>query len=197
MELLEKARQGGRGAIIATAHFGNWELLGAKIAAWGHPFKALVRRQRNEAVDRLINDHRRAMNIEPLRVGPSVKKALRALRTNAFIAIVADQDAGSRGIFVDFLGRPASSAQGPAAIALKQGCPILLALDVMKSRGRHTVHLESLLPPGEMTYSPENVRTLTERYSKRLEDYVRQYPDQWLWVHRKWKTQPRSATEQS
>jgi KDO2-lipid IV(A) lauroyltransferase len=176
--------------VLVTAHFGNWELLVARIAARIQPLMVLVGRQKNPAADRLINQHRRVMNVQPLRVGASVKGALRALRRNAVIGIAADQDAGKRGIFVEFLGRPASSAQGPAAIALRERCALVLGLDVMRPRGKHTVFLELLARPGEMAYTPQNVRALTERYNQRLADYVQRYPDQWFWVHRKWKTQP-------
>ena len=192
LEHLHEAHSAGRGALVVTAHFGNWELMAAKAATFASPFKVLVAHQKNDAVDALINRHRQMMNIVPLRVGPSVKEALRALRSNAFVGIAADQDAGRRGLFVDFLGRPASSHQGPAAIALREGCPLIMGVDVMRPRGKHTVFFERLLNPGRLAYTPENVRTITERYNRRLEDFVRQYPDQWFWVHRKWKTQPKA-----
>ena len=190
VECLEKARQGGRGAVLVSGHFGNWEIMGAKIAALGFPVNVLVTHQKNEAIDRLMNQHRRMMNVQPFWVGAPVKETLRALRNNAFIGIIADQDAGKQGLFVEFLGRRASSPQGPAAIALKERCPLILAIDVMEPCGRHRVFFEPLLEAGTMAYTPENVKILIEKFNKRLQDYVRQYPDQWFWMHRKWKTRP-------
>lgn len=191
VEHLFRAREGGRGAVVASGHFGNWEMTAARLAAEVHSLKALAARQRNRAVDRLINQHRRAVNVHPLRVGASVKQALRALRNNAFVFIAADQDAGKRGIFLEFLGRPASCAQGPAAIALRERCPLILALDVMGACGKHTVFVELLADGAQMECTPSNVKALTEVYNKRLEEYVRRYPDQWFWAHRRWKTRPR------
>jgi len=115
---------------------------------------------------------------------------LRALERGECVAIVSDQNAGRRGVFVDFFGRPTSTPQGPAAIALKRNVPIVLMFALRKKGGRHRVILERFPDSTQFSSGAEGVRAATQLYTRRLEYYVRRYPEQWLWLHRRWKSSP-------
>jgi KDO2-lipid IV(A) lauroyltransferase len=186
--ILSELKAGGRGALVISGHLGNWEMMAAAIAHFGHPFHVLVAQQKNRLVGDLIDDFRRAAGIQPIRVGPSVKEMLWALRRGEFVGIVSDQNAGREGVFVEFFGRPTSTPRGPAVIALRTGVPILLGFAIREPRGGHRVvfeRLEPSFPTGE-----EGIRAITQAYTARLEAYIRQHPEQWLWTHRRWKCSP-------
>ena len=189
-ERLDRVARSGRGAILLTGHFGNWELMASAIAYRTRPYGVLVAPLKNRPVDELASSYRRAGRVFPIPTGTSVRELLRRLRRGEFVGIVADQDAGKDGLFVEFFGRPASTPQGPALLALRENLPILMAFIVRERKGRHRVFLEPL--PAELWRDggPEGVRRMTECYTRVLESYVRRYPDHWFWVHRRWKTRP-------
>ncbi len=192
VELLQKAYEQKKGALCMSGHFGNWELLGAAIHAQGYDLSGIARRQRNHLVDRLINENRRAAGLGVIELGMAIRGVFRALQRNQFIAILADQDARRKGIFVDFLGHPSSTATGPAVLALKFGCPIIFACCVRGKKGRHTIFFEWIDYSDLDGVTDENIRILTQRHAQTLEKYVRTYPDHWFWMHRRWKTKPRN-----
>lgn len=183
----------GRPAIGMTGHFGNWEYLGVMLAHH-FPMVYLYQSQNNPHVDGLIRRTRAKVNMHSI-PRQSLKDILKALRQNKFVAILADQDAGRSGIFVNFMGRPASTAQGPAAFVLKTGAPILFVFSLRQPKGKHVVESECLrfndLPDN---WSEEaKLHHITQAWTSVLEKYVRRYPDHWFWMHRRWKTAPPSA----
>ena len=191
--VLEEALAGGRGAVLVGAHFGNWEYMGAALAV-DLPTWYLFQEQANPLVSALITRHRRHMNMRTIPRGVAVRRVLRALRAGDFVAFLADQDAGPDGAFVDFLGRPASFARGPALFALKTGAPLILCTALRLPRGRHRAVFEKLdVPTGGV--SEENVRAVITAYAGRLEAYVRRHPDHWFWMHRRWKSRPAPVPE--
>jgi KDO2-lipid IV(A) lauroyltransferase len=123
-------------------------------------------------------------------VGSSVKGAWRELKENRFVCLLADQDAGRDGLFVPLLGRDASTATGPASLALRSGAEMIPGFILRRGGGRHHMVIE---PPIalEAGVSPEEaVARATQRYVEILESYLKRYPDHWFWVHRRWKTRP-------
>ncbi len=189
-DIFEEATQRGKGLVLVSGHFGNWEMMGAAIAHKGYPVRALVANQRNTAVGDLMDRFRRCVQVDAIRVGISVKEVLRALSRGEIVAIVSDQNAGRRGIFVDFFGRPTSTPQGPAAISLKMNAPMVLTFSIREQDGRHRMVLERFPDPDHFPPGPEGVRAVTQLYTRRLEHYIRRYPEQWLWLHRRWKCSP-------
>ena len=122
----------------------------------------------------------------------SLRDILKALRQKKFVAILADQDAGRGGIFVNFMGRPASTAQGPAAFVMKAGAPIVFVVSLRQQGGKHVVESEALYfgdLPSHWS-EEEKLRHITQAWTDVLEKYVRRYPDHWFWMHRRWKTVP-------
>ncbi|MBN1997462.1 lysophospholipid acyltransferase family protein [candidate division KSB1 bacterium] len=190
-ELFSRAHRGGKGAILLTGHFGNWELMAAAICNLGYSISAIVKEQRNKLVDKMINDIRKKNGVETLFLGMAIRNILRTLARNQFIALVADQDARKEGIFVDFLGRPSSTATGPAIFALKTGAPIIFGTAVREKNGKHTIYLQEINYSDLNGISEKNIRILTQRHATVLEKSVRSWPDHWFWMHKRWKTKPK------
>ncbi len=189
----EQALALGKGAICMTGHFGNWEYMGALVAL-RYPMVYLYQEQNNPYVDALIRDIRTRMRMPTIPRGAALRGILKALREKKFVAILADQDAGSNGLFVNFLGRPASTGRGPAAFVLKTAAPIVFCVAVRQPGGRHRVEAELVTfdfsQNGAGLSEEEKLRLITEAWTKVLEKYIRQYPDHWFWMHRRWKSRP-------
>ena len=184
----DEALKRGKGAILVTGHFGNWELMGAAASQRGYPIDFLVGEQHNVLVDNLMNDYRRSMGIGIIKMGAAAKGVIRALKNNRFVAMLSDQDAGSDGTVVEFFGRPASTPKGPAAFALKMDVPIVMAFIIRESARRQKVIVEKAIFGEKTSDKQEDIRKLTQAYTRLLEEYVRKYPDHWFWPHRRWKS---------
>jgi len=192
LEHLERARAAGRGAILMTGHFGNFELLGAWLGRF-NPVSFVVKPLANPRVERLLSAWRCAAGVELIPVGAGVRRVFAALRENRWVAMLADQDARRDGVFVPFFGRPTSTPVGPAEIALRTGAAIVMGFVVRRADGRHTL---TVVPPLEAPADdPDPVRALTARHAAELERWVRRHPEMWFWLHRRWKTRPPGAGE--
>ncbi|MFQ5510573.1 MAG: lysophospholipid acyltransferase family protein [Candidatus Krumholzibacteriia bacterium] len=190
LEHLDEALARGKGAIIFTGHFGNWELLGATVARCGYPLHVTDTDHSNKRVHRVISELRTAQGIRIISPPQPARYLLRLLRDNQFIAYLADQDARSAGIFVDFLGKPASTLRGPATFAVRHGCPVIPAFLVREGVDRHRAVFEAPMWPQPGLGRQEAVRELTQRFTTRLEEVVRRHPELYFWTHRRWKTKP-------
>ncbi len=180
----------GRGALFVTGHLGNWELLAARAAASGFKVTAAAKTQSNARVDRIQNDIRHRAGVGILRTDSGVRGMLKALRGGGILALVADQDAGREGCFVDFLGRPASFFKGPALLAYRTGVPLVTVFIQRLPGGRHRVVFEPPVVADPGWDEATAVRELTAHHAARLEAAVRRAPEQYFWVHRRWKTRP-------
>jgi len=185
---LDQALDSGRGAVLVTGHFGSWEVTACALARLGYPVGLLVGVQRNRLVQRMMNDIRRACGIE-VNEPRDLLRAVRSLRANRFLAMLSDQDAGRRGVFVQFLGEPASTPRGAARLAILAGSPIIPGFTIRVGLDKHRVVIERPIYPPR-TADEDAVRDLTQAYTGVMEDYVRRYPSAWLWTHRRWKTRP-------
>lgn len=185
-EHLEAAAAAGRGAILMSGHYGNFELMAAHLGH-RHPMAVVTRRLRNPAVDRWLTARRREAGLGTIPSETGVRDIYAALGAGRFVAMLADQDARRHGVFVPFFGRPASTAIGPARIALATGAPIIMGFNVRGPDGRHTIHVEPPLT-AEEPRSPDAAWRLTARHAAHLEAWVRRHPEQWFWLHRRWKT---------
>ncbi len=188
----DAALQRAKGAVLVTGHFGSWELMGARLRSQGYPLNFLVGEQTNTAVDNMMNDLRRSKGIGIISMGVSMRNVLKALKQNQFVGMLSDQDAGSRGVFVDFMGRPASTPFGPASFAVRTGAALICGFIVREGLSRHRVILEPPLLPVPGASDAEESLRLTQEYTSLLEKYVRERPDHWLWLHRRWKTSPKA-----
>lgn len=195
--IFERVRA-GKGGVMVTAHFGNWELMGAAFGIRsGGRVKYLLPAQTNEGADRYLNEVRRRLGIEPLTIGYGMRSGLRALREGSFLGMLPDQDARKAGIHVPFFGRPASTHTGPARLAVRTGSPIGVGLLERIGRGRFRAKLWSLLVPEPGAPEEAEVERLTRAMTSVIEAAIRERPDHWYWIHRRWKTPPpaRDAAE--
>ena len=187
-ERYEAARALGRGVVCAIAHFGNFELLARATARRGVRLSVIVRRL-NDFFGRWLEGDRTRMGARALPARGSSRAALEALRRNEVLAIAVDQNMQkSRGIFVDFFGSKACTTPAAAVFALRAGAPLVAAFPVRQPDGTHVVRV---LGPFETALTGHAaVSDLTQALTRAVEDQVREHPDHWYWVHRRWKTQP-------
>lgn len=180
----------GRGLILMSGHFGNWELsaivLGIEI---NKPLNIIVKTQRNKLVDNEINKWRCKFGNRVIPMEKAYRESLRVLSTGGVVALLADQSAPKEGLFVNFLGRPASTFAGPAVMSLRTGAPIVMGFSIREKNFKYRFVFEKVdFKPSED--ENENIIKLTQLHTTILEKYVRQYPDHWLWFHRRWKHSP-------
>jgi len=179
-----------QGMFVMSGHFGNWEYMAAAVANVGPQLHCIFKEQKNLAIDNIIKQFRINVGLIPFKVrGEAAKGILKVLREKGFVLIVNDQDAGRRGDMIEFLGRAASTNRGPALIAIKHRVPVIMAFGVRETDGRIRVHLEKFPDINQFPNDDEGVKQFLVEYNKILEKYIREYPEQWFWMHRRWKTQ--------
>ncbi|TVR64943.1 MAG: hypothetical protein EA422_05225 [Gemmatimonadales bacterium] len=191
LEAMVEATRTGQGVIIVTGHLGNWEIAGGAVAVRGLPLDVVAKIQKNPLVEERIRRMREALGMQVIHRHQAPREVLRSLRKGRAVALVADQDARSSGIFVDFFGVPASTARGPGLFAARTGSPVFLAVPerLPGLRGRYRVTFE----PMDLPMHPDRdefVEAFTRRYMSQLEAAIRRIPEQYFWVHRRWKTSP-------
>lgn len=183
---IENAASRPNGAILLTAHFGNWELSGIISSIEGFPLVVLTREQKMKKLHDLITAMRESKGMTVVTKGITTKYILKALHQGRIIGMVGDQNAGKTGVFVDFFGRPASTAPGTARIAARTGAHIVPAF-ITRIKGPYQ---RLVLEDPMKIEKGEDITPYLEKYNKILEKYVRMYPDQWLWLHKRWKATP-------
>ena len=188
---LDRALAQGRGAIILTAHFGNWELLAASIVANGYALNPITRQLRSKRLDAIIRTYREKAGYSGIDRDKSVRAALRCLKRNELIGILADVDTRVNGLFVDFFGRPAYTPYSPVAIALKTGAAILPTFIIRQPDDSHRAIVEAPLTLEQSEDRQHDLVVNTQRFTKVIESYIRRYPEQWIWIHERWKTRPK------
>jgi Kdo2-lipid IVA lauroyltransferase/acyltransferase len=190
-EEFEEARNLGKGVILVTGHFGNWEIAAAAVASRGIPIAAIVRRQGNRLVDERLQELRRSLGVETIYQGQAPSRVPRILRANGVVGIVGDQDARRSGIFVPFLGRPASTHRGPALFAMRLGAPVFFctARRLPASGFGYEVAGERV-DVARTDDLDADVKALTAQLALRLERKVREDPAQYFWFHKRWKSSP-------
>ncbi|HEX9751489.1 MAG TPA: lysophospholipid acyltransferase family protein [candidate division Zixibacteria bacterium] len=184
---LEQAADNGRGALLMSAHLGNWELLGAWASSRGYALDIVVKPMRNPLTDALYNAQRSAHDIGLIRTQVGTLGIARALGAKRFVALLADQYAGREGVAVEFFGRSVSTPRGPAALALRFGCPILTGVLVRRPHRPYLAVIDPAIPVTRTGDETHDVTALTQAFTARIESYVRRWPEQWLWTHRRWR----------
>ena len=195
IEHLERARAEGRGAILLSGHYGNIELLGAWLGRM-HPVSFVVRPLSNARVEAWIARQRTRAGVGTICANSRVREVYAGLRNNEWMAMLADQDARRHGVFVPFLGTPASTATGPARIAITTGAPIIMGFVTRRDDGRVELDIEPPLLSEDPT-APDAAERLTARHVAILERWVLRHPAMWFWLHRRWKTKPQVVVHET
>ncbi|MGH7814427.1 MAG: lysophospholipid acyltransferase family protein [Candidatus Binataceae bacterium] len=186
-------RNPGRGVIVLTAHFGNFELLPAAHAMFGHRIGLVHHTQRFMAGDALVTWVRERAGVEPIRKHSAARAVLKALREDSTLGIAFDQNAKrSEAIWVPFFGEPAATIGGLARIAMISQAPVVPAFLVRQPGGRrHAIEISPEIEQRRTSDREGDIVENTTRFVRAIEDIVRQYPEQFLWTHRRYRTRPR------
>jgi len=192
-ENLDKALAKGRGAIALSAHFGNFPLMIVKIAKQGYKVATVMRHMRDQWVDKYFEAKRHALAVESIYTQPRkecVEKSLETLRNNKILFMQLDQNFGSGGIFVDFFGRKAATAKGPIVFALRTRAPIVPMFMYREDGNMHRLVIEPEVEIAQGSDFEETIYLTAQKLTDIIEKYVRRYPREWGWIHRRWKARP-------
>jgi Kdo2-lipid IVA lauroyltransferase/acyltransferase len=180
----------GRGILVLTGHFGNFELLSLAHAIYGIPTAIVQRPNRNPVIDAAVTARRVGVGNLPVPRKGAGREIIRLLRGNWWVAIPLDLDT-RRGVFVDFFAKPAATNEALARIAMASGAPVLPAFIVREGTGtRHRIRFLPIIKVERGRERVELVRKNTQRFTDAIEEVVRLHPEQWNWIHRRWKTRP-------
>jgi KDO2-lipid IV(A) lauroyltransferase len=189
-EHIERAMQGGRGVILLTGHFGNWEMLGAWASQHGYRLKVVGSPLFDERLDRLLVNIRSRSGYENIARGKGTREIIRSLRDGHSLGILIDQDTKVPGVFVRFFGRPAYTPVGAVQLAMKLGVDIVPIFMRLQDDFSYRVECG---PPINLEQSGDLEADLfnnTQKCSDAYEHIIRRFPEQWAWMHKRWKTQP-------
>jgi KDO2-lipid IV(A) lauroyltransferase len=182
----EEAFTKNRGIIFLTGHFGNWELSSITSALEGHPLLVLAREQKMKRLNSILNTYRESKGCKVIKKGMATREIFEHLKKNGIVGILSDQDAGKRGVFVNFFGRPTSSPRGAFALAGKTGAVIIPTFMARVNGPYHKLILGS---PIEVQADDERSEfEAMQKFASVLEKHIRECPDQWLWLHKRWKS---------
>ena len=182
-----------KGAVMLTGHFGNWELLGYMLATLGFDIFAVMRPLDNPYLNTYLEQTRGRRGLKLIYKKGATVRADDILRSGGTLCFIADQDAGRKGIFVDFFGRPASTYKSIGLLAIAHNVPVIVGYARRLTLGfQYEIGVTRVIHPHEWKAQPDELRWLTQEYSRAMEAFIRADPDQYLWVHRRWKSEPRA-----
>lgn len=193
IEYFENAvKNEGTGAMAFTGHLGNWELMVATVSKCGFKSNTVVRTLYDPRLDKLLNDHRRKHGYEPMTRGGQdlVNDIANVFAGNELLGLLVDQDTKVRSVFADFFGKPAKTPSGVAYLALMAQKDIHPCFNYRRPDGKFVVHVHPPLKRPQSGDMKADIQTYTQMMNDSLCEQIRQYPDQWVWVHRRWKTRP-------
>lgn len=182
-ERLEQARSNGKGALLISGHFGNWERIGSWVAASGYPMSVVVRTANDEGLDAMVNRLRRQGGVNVIPRGNAARPILECLNRNEFVAILCDQN--SDEIFIPFFGKPCGTVLGPGVIHERTQSPVIMGNCIWIAPGKYRASFE----PIEATDVDSTVKgeSTMRAINIALESEIREHPEQWLWFHDRWR----------
>ncbi len=187
-EHADRSMRRGRGVVALVSHFGNWELLGAVFARVGYSPRVVAFPQSNRRVDDLIRRNRESTGMKVVYTGHhGTAELLEHLRGGGMVGILADQNAGEGGVRLPFFGRDCSVAKAPAVLARKTGAAIIPVFLLRGPGHRFIVNVLPEVPVDRTSDAEKDIRETTRRWLKVQEDFTREHPDQYFWLHRRWK----------
>jgi KDO2-lipid IV(A) lauroyltransferase len=188
----KRACERGKGVLMLTGHIGAWELCAFAHGIYGHPLSFLVRPLDNPMLDRLISNYRELSGNRTINKNRAVKPVLEILKRGQDVGLLIDANTlADQGVFCDFFGIPACSTTGLAVFALRADAPVVPGFLIWDERSKkHRLRFEPEIPLIRTGDFKEEVMLNTSRFTAVIEDYARRYPDQWLWIHKRWHTRP-------
>lgn len=192
LENYERAAARGRGVLLLTGHFGAWELCAFAHGAYGHPLNFLVRPLDNPLLDRLINGYRELSGNRVIDKNNAVRPVLDSLKRGGDVGLLIDVNTlADQGVFCSFFGVPACSTSGLAVFALRTEAPVVPGVLIWdEGLKKHRLRFDPEIPLTRTGDFKEEVRINTARFTQVIEDWVRRYPDHWMWIHKRWQTRP-------
>ncbi len=187
----------GRGVIFLTGHIGAWELSVYAHSVYGYPSSFLARRVDNPLVERLAERYRTMYGNRSIDKKTGIREVIRTLKSGGVVGILADLNAlREEGVFCNFFGVAASTTVGVATLALRTGATVIPGYLVWdKAKQSHELHFEPPVETIDTGQREADISANTARYTSILEGIIRRYPDQWLWIHRRWRTRPTDEPE--
>jgi len=187
-----------RGLIMLTGHYGNWEILGYVLATLGFETTSIARPLDNPYVNDYVLGVRERQGQRILAKKGATTEVTALLERGGTVCFIADQNAGSKGIFVDFFGRKASTYKSIGLLAMRYEVPVVIGYARrLDDRFRFRVATQDIIWPEDWQSQDDPLRYITQRYTKAIEDIVRADPGQYLWVHRRWKSRPKGETPEA
>jgi len=198
-ENLEAALKEGKGVIGISAHFGNFPLMLLFLAQSGYATNAIIRPSRDEIIERDFQASRSRLGLKTVHSYPRetcVLQSLKALRDKELLVVLLDQNTGSKsGVFVDFFGQKAGTATGPIIFAMRTGAPLLPIFTLRQGNSdHHQILIEKPFHLEQKATDEETIQYNVQKLTTIIEGYIRRYPTEWGWMHRRWKSQPKNAS---
>ena len=188
----------GRGLILVTGHYGPFELIGHCLRCYGFRIAALMRPLDNVHLNRFVVATRRTHGLILLDKKGAMAHSRDLVQNGTLLGFIGDQDAGRKGVFVDFFGRPASTYKSIGLLALSTGRPIVVGyVRRHGNEAKYDIGVQRIIRPEEWEAREDPLRWITERYTAEIEAIVRAAPEQYLWIHRRWKSVPRKQSGHS
>ena len=186
------------GVIMLTGHYGNWEVLGYALATLGFETTSIARPLDNPYVNEWLTGVRERKGQKIIAKKGASGEVTAVLEGKGVVGFIADQNAGPKGVFVDFFGRKASTYKSIALLAMQYQVPIVIGYARrLNDRFRFKMGTQDVIYPSEWNDQPDPMRYITQRYTRAIEDFVRDDPGQYLWVHRRWKTRPKGEAAEA
>lgn len=187
-EHLEGVLAQGKGAVIATGHAGNWELMGGALSQAGFPLIGVAMRQKDAAMDRFINEYRRLVGMHIIYKN-DVREMFRMMKEGWIVGLLADQDTSRHdGIVLDFFGKPTNCVPGPAAMARSAGLGVIPGYITRKEDGTHKIIFHAPVEVPRTKDKRADIRTAEQAVNRVLEQHIREHPEEWFWLHDRWKS---------
>lgn len=182
----------GQGVIMVSGHYGPFELSGHLVAAMGFDIVAIMRPLDNEYLNRFVVQSRKTHGLGLLDKKGAMQDAESVLEEGGMLAFIGDQDAGRKGLFVDFFGQPASTYKAIGLLAMERNVPIVVGYARrLGDKAQYEVGVERVIHPADWQQQDDPLRWITQAYTSAIEAIVRRDPAQYLWIHRRWKSKPR------
>ncbi|MFA4842688.1 MAG: lysophospholipid acyltransferase family protein [Candidatus Omnitrophota bacterium] len=192
-EYIDRALAQGKGVILVSAHFGNFPLMLSRLALEGYNIAGIMRPMRDSRVERFFLNKRIRLNVKTVYAQPRkacVEESIRVLRNNALLFIPIDQHFGTGGVFVDFFGKKAATATGPVVLARRTQAKLIPCFILRQRDDTHKIIFEPSLELKDAETDEKTTLINIQRLTDIIESYIRRYPAEWGWMHRRWKTKP-------